>query len=112
MTPHAEMTLREYVRTVLPEVKPDIRRYYHRELTKAVDQFCDMLGEDIAVGDVTPDMLAEFAGARTGNGLSSGCALSCGHLPRLSFASVATVVDGGSNWIAVTARNFCWRTST
>jgi integrase len=59
--PHADMNLREYVREIVPTLKPDVRKYYLGELAKAVDQFCEHLGHDIAVGDVSPDMLEEFA---------------------------------------------------
>ena len=60
---HAETNLRDYVRAAIPEVKPDIRPHYLRELAKVVDKFCDWLGEDIAMADVTPEMIAEFTEA-------------------------------------------------
>lgn len=60
-TPQADMNLRDYVRAVQPEVWPDLRPYHWKELIRSVDQFCEWLGEDIAVGDVTTEMVAEFA---------------------------------------------------
>jgi integrase len=60
MTAHADMNLRDYVRAIVPTVKLDSRKYHLAELCRAVDSFCDWLKEDIAVADVTPEMLNEF----------------------------------------------------
>lgn len=58
---HFEMRLRDYVRVGVTEVKPEIRRYYLNEIAKSVDAFCKWLGEEIAVADVSPEMIEEFA---------------------------------------------------
>ena len=58
---HADMNLRDYVRAIVPELKHGVRKYHLAELCRAVDAFCDWLSYDIAVGDVTPELVSEFA---------------------------------------------------
>lgn len=60
MNSHADMNLRDYVRAIVPTLKPDSRKYHLGELCRAVDEFCKWLETEIEVGDVTPDMVREF----------------------------------------------------
>ena len=65
-----EGTLRHYVRSELLKFEPDLRPATVADYNRVVNRFCEWVGGDIAIADVTPTLVDEFEE-------TSGQALAC-----------------------------------
>lgn len=58
--PHADMPLMQYIREVVPQLKPDARQHYLKQMVSAGNSFCSWVGGEIAMADIQPEMVDEF----------------------------------------------------